>query len=247
MKVAGESRKSLCGVAHPVFGATPFNDRRPSCRSTVNGRLVRGSLRWARLEFPLNWNFRSNRIAGCNSEFRGSVMSKFSEHEWHEFPWAQAPEMPAGPHKKVKIYADVNIPRTLIDELRTAGLPIESAVEAGYSTHPDENICQQANKRRKVLLTMDRDFWNDRKHPPQKTRGIIFIDIPPDQPEKAIAGLARFYALFAKYYPLNSWEGTKARITEYGFVIKYRTREGRLSEDEFHLTDNGKLVTRRLR
>ncbi|HDN67962.1 MAG TPA: hypothetical protein ENF86_03310 [Firmicutes bacterium] len=174
-------------------------------------------------------------------------MSRFSEYEWHEFSEDEVPDMPPGPHKKLKIYADANIPRIVIEVLRATGIPTESAVETGLSTHPDENIYQQAKKRRRVLLTMDRDFWDDQKYPLQKGPGIIFVDIPPDQPEKAIAGLEIFWVLFAKYFPLDYWKGIKARITEYGFVIKCHTWEGRISEDEFRLMDDGKLLTRKLR
>lgn len=176
-------------------------------------------------------------------------MDPSSEYEWHEFPWDQvsSDEIPPGPYKKLKFYADACIPRIIIDELRIAGLPVESVTETGYSTHPDQNIYQLAKKRGKVLLTMDRDFWDDRKHPLQKGRGIIFVDISPDQPDKAINGLAVFYAWFARRWPLDWWEGMKARIREYGFVIRYHTWEGKISEDEFRLTDDGKLLTRKLR
>ena len=90
-------------------------------------------------------------------------MNQFSDYEWHEFLWDQAPKMPPGPHKKLKIYADANMPRTVGNELSTAGLLIESTIETGYSTHPDENIYKQAEKRGKVLLTIDKDFWDDQK------------------------------------------------------------------------------------
>jgi len=181
------------------------------------------------------------------SELKGNVMNQFSEYEWHEFPWDEVPQMLPGPHKRLKIYADANIPRTVIDELMAVGLPVESAIKTGYSTHPDENIYQKAKKSNKVLLTMDRHFWNDKNYPLQKGGGIIFIDISPHQPGKAIDGLARFYFLFAKSYPLDWWENMKVRVKEHGLIIRYLTREGRISEEEFRLTDDGKLLTRRLR
>jgi len=94
---------------------------------------------------------------------------------------------------------------------------------------------------------MDRHFWYDRKYPLQKGPGVIFVDIPPDQLEKTIDGLARFCALVGDYYPLDWWQVTKARITEYGFVMKRRVLEGREAEDEFRLTADAKLLTRKLR
>lgn len=155
--------------------------------------------------------------------------------------------MPPGPHKKLKLFADANIPKPLIDELRSAGLAIDSAVEKDVATHPDGNILQIARKVDAVILTMDRDFWDDRQHPMQKSPGVIFVDVAPDQIDKAIDGLAKFYALFAKEFPLDWWHETKARVTENGFVIKSITWDGRISEDEFRLSGDGKLLTRTIR
>jgi predicted nuclease of predicted toxin-antitoxin system len=174
-------------------------------------------------------------------------MAELPNYEWHEFPWDSAPKMPPGPHKKLKLYADANIPRPIIKELVSAGLSVRSAFESGSASHSDEDIYQQAGRLHRVLLTMDRDFWDDRKHSLPKSLGVIFVDVSPDQPEKAIDGLARFYALFAKYYPLDWWRGTKARVSERGFVLRVHTWEGRISEEEFRLNDDGKLFTRTLR
>lgn len=174
-------------------------------------------------------------------------MNESQEYEWQEFPWGQAPVMPQGPHKKLKLYADANIPKPVIDELRAAGLVVDSVTEAGLGSHPDKNILQRAKKLNRVILTMDRDFWDDKKHPLQKSPGIIFIDVAPDQLDKAIEGLAKFYALFARAYPLDWWHETKARITVNSFVIKGLSDEGNVFEEEFKLMDDGKLFMRKIR
>lgn len=167
--------------------------------------------------------------------------------EWREFEWDKAPSMPAGPHKKLKLYVDINIPEPLVQELRSAGLTLYMAREVGPASRPDESIYQEAFQRGLVILTMDRDFWKCREHPLQATAGIIFIDVPPDEPAKVCDALARFYALFAKYYPLDWWKGTKARVYEHGFVLRSQTWEGQISEEEFRLNESGKLLTRVLR
>jgi hypothetical protein len=167
--------------------------------------------------------------------------------DWQAFDWDKAPRMPPGPHKKLKLYVDMNVPEPLIKELRAAGLVLHLARGKGSPGRPDENIYQEARRRGLVLLTMDRDFWQDREHPLQTTAGIIFVDASPDEPAKAADGLGRFYALFAKHYPLDWWKGTKARVYDHGFVIRSHTWQGRVSEDEFQLTESGKLLTRVLR
>ncbi len=174
-------------------------------------------------------------------------MSEF-EREWRKFEIEKGMVMPPGPHKKLKLYADVNLPEPLIQELRAAGLVVYSARQTGKSqARPDQSIFEEARRQGLVLLTMDRDFWNDKEHPLHWTSGIIFVDISPDQPEKACDGLARFYALFAREYPLAWWKGIKARVCEHGFVLRMHTWEGRVSEEEFRLNCTGQLMTRTLR
>jgi hypothetical protein len=48
-------------------------------------------------------------------------------------------------------------------------------------------------------------------------------------------------------FPLGWWKGTKVRIYEHGFVIRSGTWLGRFSEEEFRLTESGKLLTRVLK
>lgn len=130
-------------------------------------------------------------------------MNESHEHEWHEFPWTEVSAVPQGPHKQLKLYADANILKPIIDELRAAGLVVYSVTEAGLGSHPDKSILQRARRASHVLLTMDRDFWDDRKHPLQKSPGIIFIDVAPGKLDKAIEGLAKFYRLFANAYSIR--------------------------------------------
>jgi predicted nuclease of predicted toxin-antitoxin system len=182
---------------------------------------------------------------GARIDFR--MNNKVDPHQWHEFPLKEAPDLPPGPHKKLKLLADANIPKPLIDELRFAGIVVTSVAEEGLSSHPDGNILQLSRKLGTVLLTMDRDFWDDRRHPLRKSPGVIFVDIPPDQIERAIEGLAKFHGIFAQRFPLDWWSEMKARVSEHGFILKNITWEGRISEEEFRLAKDGRLVTRVLR
>lgn len=164
--------------------------------------------------------------------------------ELREFEWTAAPRIPTGPHKKLKLYVDINVPEPVVEELRSAGLTLYSAKHTGTASRPDQAIYQEARKRGLVILTMDSDFWQDREHPIQATAGIIFVDVPPGDHTKACAALACFYTLFAKHYPLNWWRGMKARIYERGFTLRFHTWDGKISEEEFRLDESRKLLTR---
>jgi hypothetical protein len=155
--------------------------------------------------------------------------------------------MPSERHKKLKLYVDINVPDPLVIELRTAGLILQLARDWGPSGRRDKSISQEARRLGLVLLTMDEDFWQDKKYLLETTAGVIYVCISPDEPERAVDGIARFYALFGKYYPLDWWKGTKARVYEHGFIIRTRTWKGRVTEEEFRLSESGKLFTRVLK
>jgi hypothetical protein len=97
--------------------------------------------------------------------------------DWREFEWSKAPQMPPGPHRRLKLYADVNVPVPLIQELRGAGLVVRAAREHGSPTRPDESIYQEARQRGLVLLTMDRTSSDRTIHwrPPQASSSSMLL------------------------------------------------------------------------
>ena len=165
--------------------------------------------------------------------------------EWREFD--SDATMPPGPHKKLRLYVDLSVPRIVVEELRSHGVVLHLASQKGASNRPDPSIYQEARQLGLVLLTMDRDFWRDSEHPLETTAGIVFLDVSPGDTAKASRAFVLFYLLFAKHYPLDRWKRMKARIYENGFVLRMRTWEGRITEDEFQLDDSGKVITRTLR
>ncbi len=80
--------------------------------------------------------------------------------------------------KKLKLFADAQFPKPIIEELRDAKISVRPPVEKGLKSRSDSDILQHANKAGYVLLPLDKDFWDDKKYPVQKVRGIIFIDEP---------------------------------------------------------------------
>jgi len=134
---------------------------------------------------------------------------------------------PLTPTKKLKLYADASVPVPIIKELRGAKIPVQSALEEGLSNLDDQAIIATAKKQGKVLLTMDADFWDDREFPLHQAHGIIFVDVSPSDIEGILAAVGLLYRCFAERYPLDWWQGMKARATPESFVLKIHTWEGR--------------------
>lgn len=74
----------------------------------------------------------------------------------------------------MKIYADENIERSVIDGLRRRGAEVISARELGYISKPDEFHLRKASELNAVILTHDTDFLRMASRPEVDHRGIVF-------------------------------------------------------------------------
>ncbi len=74
----------------------------------------------------------------------------------------------------MKIYADENIERSIVDGLRRRKIEIVSARELGYLNKSDEFHLKKASELNAVILTHDTDFLRMASNPNIKHNGIIF-------------------------------------------------------------------------
>jgi hypothetical protein len=166
------------------------------------------------------------------------------EDEWFEISedlWLDPNRKP----KKLKLCSDASVPQPIIDELRDAGIPVLTVYEADVATHADETILAWSRRNNRVLLTMDRDFWNGQKFPLHTVPGLIFLDVPPEDIDGALETFGLIYGTFASSYSLDWWESMKARATPSGYFLKMRNWEGRILQYEIKL-EEGILFAREL-
>jgi predicted nuclease of predicted toxin-antitoxin system len=78
--------------------------------------------------------------------------------------------------KKLRLYADHNFPKGVVETLRGMGADVVTAEESGTARHPDENHVAAAKRLGRVLLTCDRDFLNERLHPLIHCPAIVVFD-----------------------------------------------------------------------
>ena len=74
----------------------------------------------------------------------------------------------------MKIFADENIERSIIDGLRRRKIEVISVIELGYEGLPDEFHIQKAYEIKAVILTHDFDFLRISSKPGISHCGIIF-------------------------------------------------------------------------
>ncbi len=89
-----------------------------------------------------------------------------------------------------RIYADANVPAGVVAFMRSE---LEWDVlfvleEDGLRRAPDVKHYQLAQQLRRTLVTMDRDYLDDRRFPPEAGSGVLVINAPDERELSALLG-----------------------------------------------------------
>jgi hypothetical protein len=68
---------------------------------------------------------------------------------------------------------DENVQTNVIRAIRAYGLRVDSVRELGYRRRSDQEVLAFAWKRKQMLVTYDRDFWDDERFPVSSCAGIM--------------------------------------------------------------------------
>jgi len=81
-----------------------------------------------------------------------------------------------------RIYADANVPAGIVAHMRTRlhWDVLFVLEEDGLRRAPDSRHYQLAEQLRRTLVTMDRDYLDDRRFPPSDGGGVIVINAPDE-------------------------------------------------------------------
>jgi len=82
-----------------------------------------------------------------------------------------------------RIYADANIPAGIVAHMRTRlRWDVLFVVEEDELRRaPDVKHYELARKLRRTLVTMDRDYLDDRRFPPDLSGGVLVINAPDER------------------------------------------------------------------
>jgi hypothetical protein len=98
-----------------------------------------------------------------------------------------------GPHAqrltpRPRIYADANVPAGLVAFMRT-GLEWDVLFvieDEELRRAPDEKHYRLAQQLSRTLITMDRDYLDDRRFPPEESGGVLVIQAPDERQLEAL-------------------------------------------------------------
>lgn len=79
----------------------------------------------------------------------------------------------------MKLFLDENLSPQHASELRAEGYDAIAVLEAGLSGATDEQVLRFAVDKGRVVVTLDADFANVMRFPPDRTLGVVRLKVHP--------------------------------------------------------------------
>jgi predicted nuclease of predicted toxin-antitoxin system len=114
----------------------------------------------------------------------------------------------------VRIKVDENIGRSGVDLLRRGGHDVMTVREQGLVGAADEIVFQVCKAERRTLVTLDRDFGQVPRFPPEQGAGIVILELGSPASLRALLDRLREFLALAATEPIHG----KLWIVEPGRV-----------------------------
>lgn len=120
-----------------------------------------------------------------------------------------------------RIYADANVPVGLVVFMRTNlhWDVFHVLDDQDLRRAPDTKHYELAQQLHRTLVTLDRDYLDDRRFPPSETSGVLVIDAPNERElAELLKRLDQAYFAFGDHEPAAlPFEGRKLHVhTDWG-------------------------------
>ena len=118
-----------------------------------------------------------------------------------------------------RVYADANVPAGLVAFMRSSlGWDVLFVLEDDdLRRAPDLRHYQLAQQLRRTLVTLDRDYLDDRRFPPHEGAGVLVIQAPHERQLRALLGRVHRAYFVQPSGPALPLEGRKLQIhTDWG-------------------------------
>jgi hypothetical protein len=89
-----------------------------------------------------------------------------------------------------RVYADANVPAGLVAHMRgRLGWDVLFVLEIDdLRRAPDARHYELAQRLRRTLVTLDRDYLDDRRFPPEQSGGVLVLSAPDERQLMALLG-----------------------------------------------------------
>lgn len=120
-----------------------------------------------------------------------------------------------------RFYADENFPAGATEILREMGFDVRSAQEAGKQSHPDQNQIAEARRLRRVLITCDHDYLDNRRYPLTTFHAVIVFDFGRGADMQIVSAYQclAYIGQFPQFY--DKWCKVRASPGEWTESVRY--------------------------
>jgi hypothetical protein len=128
---------------------------------------------------------------------------------------------------RLRIYADANVPAGLVAYMREhLDWDVLFVIEDDdLRRAPDVKHFRLAQQLRRTLITLDRDYLDDRRFPPKEGAGVLVIHAPDER--QLFALVARVSRLVFGREPGGNGEQTRTALPLEGRKLQVHTDWGR--------------------
>lgn len=91
----------------------------------------------------------------------------------------------------MRFLIDANLPRSIVDEIVSAGYEAIHVRDIGLRDASDEVIAAHARREEMVIMSRDTDFGDVRSYPPRDYAGIVVLHLPETAVVTTIVTLVR--------------------------------------------------------
>lgn len=98
----------------------------------------------------------------------------------------------------MKLKLDENIGRRGVELLEEAGHDVRTVLDQNLQGTRDETLFEVCAKEGRTLVTLDRDFGEILRFPPEATAGVIILDARPQATPSALLARLRDFLAVAK-------------------------------------------------
>jgi predicted nuclease of predicted toxin-antitoxin system len=118
----------------------------------------------------------------------------------------------------------------LVMRLRLSGMRVRTSRQDRVNEASAAEVCAWARRANRVLLSLDRRYWNDELHPLDQVPGILLLDFPPQDVNQAVQAFELAYQVFGTQMDAADWHGMKVLASPASCQVKMADSKGMVKE-----------------
>lgn len=131
---------------------------------------------------------------------------------------------------KLGVCADQSVPMRLVMRLRLSGMRVRTSRQYQVNEASADEVYAWARRANRVLLSLDRRYWDHALHPLDQAPGILLLDFPPQDFSQAVQAFQLAYQVLGAQMDAADWHGMKVLASPASCRVKTAGSKGTVKE-----------------